>query len=100
MQHLDLTVWNWGTTTIWNNIECVAFYFSKSLHPNVHANFSLSKNHRAIIFENTIFLLQRTVAKKNIWNTIFFVAPKMDKFDFDLVKGKTIFFFFLFIFSF
>ena len=25
--------WNWGPTTIWHNIENVAFYFSKSLHP-------------------------------------------------------------------
>ena len=26
---------NWGPTTIWHNIEFVAFYFSKSLHPTV-----------------------------------------------------------------
>ena len=27
--------WNWGPTTIWHNLGCVAFYFSKSLHPTV-----------------------------------------------------------------
>ena len=27
--------WNWGPTTIWYNIESVAFLFSKSLHPTL-----------------------------------------------------------------
>ena len=27
--------WNWGPTTIWHNIQCVAFFLlSKSLHPS------------------------------------------------------------------
>ena len=25
--------WNWGPTTMLHTIDCVAFYFSKSLHP-------------------------------------------------------------------
>ena len=29
--------WNCGPTTIWHNKECVAFYFSKSLHPMTKA---------------------------------------------------------------
>ena len=39
MQHQDIKFWNWnwGPTTIWPNIECVAFYFSKSLHPTVQS---------------------------------------------------------------
>ena len=32
MQHKDMKFLNWGPTTIWHNIECIAFYFSKSLH--------------------------------------------------------------------
>ena len=28
--------WIWGPTIIWHNLGCVAFYFSKSLHPTVH----------------------------------------------------------------
>ena len=34
-QYKEMKFWNWGPTTIWHNIECVAFYFSKSLYPNV-----------------------------------------------------------------
>ena len=30
--------WNWSPTTIWHNIKCVAFYFSKSLHPTVYGD--------------------------------------------------------------
>ena len=30
-----MTFWNWGPTTIWYNIESVAFLFSKSLHPTL-----------------------------------------------------------------
>ena len=30
-----MVFWNWGPTTIWHNLGCVAFYFSKSLHPTV-----------------------------------------------------------------
>ena len=29
----DMKFWNWGPTIIWHNLGCVAFYFSKSLHP-------------------------------------------------------------------
>ena len=28
--------WNWGPAIIWHNLGCVAFYFSKTLHPTVH----------------------------------------------------------------
>ena len=31
----DMKFWNWGPTIIWHNLGCVAFYFSKSLHPTV-----------------------------------------------------------------
>ena len=54
------------------------------------AKFSLSKSHRDLKklifsrkFANTFLLLQRTVAKKKIWNNILFniflYAPKMGK---------------------
>ena len=34
-----MAFWNWGPTTIWNNIEFVAFYLSQSLHPkNVYVH--------------------------------------------------------------
>ena len=29
-QHWDVTFWNWGPTTIWHSIECVAFFFSQN----------------------------------------------------------------------
>ena len=32
--------WNWSPTTIWHNIKCVAFYFSKSLHPTVYGDIN------------------------------------------------------------
>ena len=31
---------NWGPTTIWHNIECIAF-FSKSLHPTVQCTYTV-----------------------------------------------------------
>ena len=31
--------WNWGLT-VWHNIEYVAFYLSKSLHPTVQVSTS------------------------------------------------------------
>ena len=35
-QHYDMKYWNWGPTTIWHNIESVAFFSSsKSLHPTL-----------------------------------------------------------------
>ena len=33
----NMKFWNWGPTTIWHNIQCVAFS-SKSLHPTVFAS--------------------------------------------------------------
>ena len=30
-----MTFWNWGNTTIWHKIECVAFYFFKITPPTV-----------------------------------------------------------------
>ena len=35
-QHKDMKFCNWGPTIIWHNIESVAFFLSKSLHPNIH----------------------------------------------------------------
>ena len=32
----DMKFWNWGPTIIWHNLGCIAFYFSKSLHPTVY----------------------------------------------------------------
>ena len=29
-QHWDVKFWNWGPTTIWHSIECVAFFFSQN----------------------------------------------------------------------
>ena len=90
---------------------CHQVYFQNLIPKKsaISAEFACRRRGNAIIFKisyrdleqlyifyfllaNTSLVLQRTVAKKNIWNTIFFVAPKMDKFDFDLVKGNTIFF--------
>ena len=33
-QHEDMKFCNWGPTIIWHNIESVAFFLSKSLHPS------------------------------------------------------------------
>ena len=41
-QYKEMKFWNWGPTTIWHNIECVAFYFSKSLRPTSRPYTTLS----------------------------------------------------------
>ena len=71
-QHYNMKFWNWGPTSIWHNIESVAF-FSKPLHPteqwpvrkfdfsdiffcnSVYRNISTTKTIRS-----TVFVLSRT----------------------------------------
>ena len=50
--------WNWGPTTIWHDIECVAFYFSKSLHPNLQysCNSKLLQKSQNMYLKKTSFL--------------------------------------------
>ena len=36
--------YNWGPTTIWHNIECVALDLSKSLHPTEHCHHHCLNN--------------------------------------------------------
>ena len=44
--------WNWDPTTFWHNIESVDFYFSKSLHPNIHIGRGQVIFYFFAIFEN------------------------------------------------
>ena len=44
-QHKDMKFWNWGPTKIWHNIESVAFYFSKSLHPTALMSHTVAFQH-------------------------------------------------------
>ena len=44
-QHKDMKFWNWGTKTIWHNIESLAFFLSsKSLHPIVRVQGENNKS--------------------------------------------------------
>ena len=51
-QHKDIKFFIWGPTTFWHNIESVDFYFSKSLHPNIHIGRGQVIFYFFAIFEN------------------------------------------------
>ena len=37
--------WNWGPTAIWHNIESVALFSSKLLHPTVQCTYCISDSY-------------------------------------------------------
>ena len=74
--------WNWGSTTIWNNIESVKKMFPKSLHPIEHYPLNINNGMKKLNDLGPTWLVWSTSHKPCGPNSSGLVSSSSSKFSY------------------